>query len=191
MNYNVIIYTYITIFRKAGDNMDIAQDRDIMALLPKYSDFGDGTVVVNSTDKDVFYSIGQRAMLNHLCSRSCKDIHLLRTWAGRLTGQSIWMPLGISYELVLVPMKIRQAKINGDVTVGYFNFNYIKDIRENKDKTILLMKDDTEYTVLWQIRTVKKHLRDAMIIHSLLMKNLDDMLWSRLQKEFKNKNIYH
>lgn len=162
--------------------MDIAQDRSIMALLPQYSDLGDGTVVVDSMNKDVFYSMGQRAMLHNLCSRCCKDIHLLRTWASQLTGQKIWMPLGISYELVLVPLKIREAKINGDATVGYFNFNYIKDIRENKDETILIMNNGREYIILWQIRTVRKHLRDAMIIHSLLMKKLDEMLWSRLQK---------
>ncbi|WP_196594235.1 hypothetical protein [Pectinatus sottacetonis] len=167
---------------KVSDNVNIVHDGEILAILPRYTERGDGTVIVSCDGKEVFYSKGEKPVLKEICNRYCKDIHLMRDWARQYTGQKIWMPLGFSWELVLVPMRIRGPKIQGDETLGYFNYLHINDAVEVDNKVYLVMENNTRYLVLWSLDTVKQHLKDAMLIHSMMTQRLDDTLWQRLSR---------
>lgn len=79
-------------------------------------------------------------------------------------------------------MRMRTAKIVSDDTIGYLNFSYIKEVQENNERTALIMRNGMSYYTLWQMRTVKKHLRDMLIVYLVLIQKLDDMLWYRLKK---------
>lgn len=57
---NFIIKKQALNFRKAGESMDIVQDRNIAAILPRYSAQGDGVIIANNNGSEVFYAMGQR-----------------------------------------------------------------------------------------------------------------------------------
>lgn len=162
--------------------MEIVRDRDITAILPRYTSCGDRTVVIDAAGREFTYSFKPNTILTKIGSRCCKDVHLLRTWARGFTYQQLWLPLGFSWELVLVPLRTRAAKINGDATVSYFNFIYINHLEQKDGQVCIVMENGMSFPVLWGLGTVRKHLKDAMLLHSMLTHELDDMLWLRLHR---------
>lgn len=162
--------------------MEIIRDRDIAAILPRYTCYGDRTVIIDAEGHESAYSLKPATLLAKIGSRNCKDLRLLRIWARKYTYQRLWIPLGFSWELVLIPMRVRDSKINGDTTIGYFNFVYINRLEQEDSQVCIIMENGLKFPILWGLATVRKHLKDAMLLHSMLTHNLDDMLWSRLHR---------
>ena len=162
--------------------MNVAQDRDITAILPQYTENGDGTVIVDAEGHEKTYPVGHKTILTHIADRQCKDLRLLRKWTREYTGQQFWIPLGFSWELVLMPIPVREAKIKGDATVGYVNFVNIESIQKTNKTGMVIMENGIKIPTTWGIGTVQKHIKDAMLVHSMLLRNIDENIWLRLHK---------
>lgn len=172
--------------------MEIIRDRNIAAVLPRYTNYGDRTVIIDAGGREIEYAAKPNTILGKIGARCCKDLRLMRIWAGEVTYQRMWVPLAFSWELLLIPLRIRRAKVNGDATIGYFNFVHINYLEEMDGQLYLVMENEQIFHVLWNPTTAKKRLKDAALIHALLTHHLDDQLWMRLQKAAvtADRNIY-
>lgn len=168
--------------------MNVAQDRDITAILPRYTENGDSTVIVDTAGQEKIYPVGHKTILTHIADRQCKDLRLLRKWTREYTGQQFWIPLGFSWELVLMPIPVREAKIKGDATVGYVNFANIESIQKTDKTGSVVMENGIKIPTTWGIGTVQKHLKDAMLVHSMLLRSIDDVILMRMHKTVGSSN---
>jgi hypothetical protein len=105
----------------------------------------------------------------------------LRLWAEEITHAKLWLPLGISWELVLVPLKVRVPRVEGDSTIGYFNFSRIEKLYEQGKAALLHLQGGKLIELMWTQPTVSKHLQYAWLIRAMITKDLDDALLHRLK----------
>ncbi|WP_196595218.1 hypothetical protein [Pectinatus frisingensis] len=170
--------------------MNIASDDKIAAILPRYTDNGDGTVIIDAKGQEVFYPVGYKPIIRQLAGRHCKDICLLRDWAKVKVGRRLWLPLGFSWELVLTPIKVRDVRVKGDGTLGYVNLTHIKRVKEIENIASVELNNGMIIPVLWQLETLRHHLKDAILLHFNIVHVIDKTIWKRLYKNVEMLQLY-
>lgn len=163
---------------------DMVAAEEIAAILPRYTELGDCSVLHACDGSEVVVPLRIKTVVHRLVRRECKDIYLLEEQARKLTKGKNWMPLVLGPDLVLVALKVRNPKINGDVTAGFFNYCQINDLEENGRRTILCMKNGRSFKVLWNRQTVEEHLRNALLVLAMEQRYLDRLAIHYLEKRW-------
>ena len=163
---------------------DIVADEEIAAILPRYTELGDCSVLHTCDGSEVLVPSRIKTVVHRLVRRECKDIYLLEEQARKLTKGKNWMPLVLGPELVLVSLKVRNPKISGDVTAGFFNYCQINGLQEKGRRTILCMKNGQSFLVLWNKQTVEAHLRNALLVLAMEQRHLDRIALHYLEKRW-------
>jgi len=159
----------------------LVADREIAAIVPEYTAQGDHTVLYLRDGSCEFLPVKAETVVRFLSERKREDIRLLRIWAEGITHAKLWLPLGISWELVLVPLKVRLPRVEGDSTIGYFNFSGIEKFYEQGKAAVLHLQGGKLIELMWTHLTVSKHLQHAWLIRAMITKDLDDALLHRLK----------
>ncbi len=104
----------------------------IQALLPVYDQGGSGTLVY--TCKGEFRD--KRALpwlVNRLAHYFSLDLAVLRKRSGALLGQRHHLSLPLSPDLVLLPVRVRKAALQGETTIAYINLPQIDHFTETAE----------------------------------------------------------
>ena len=176
-NVELIVYKQGGLLMKS-----LIADREIAAIIPEYTAQGDFTVLYLRDGSCERLPVKVETVVRFLSERRREDIRLLRLWAGEITHAKLWMPLGISWELVLVPLKVRVPRVEGDSTIGYFNFTQIEQsYSQDESVASIYLRGGQRIDLLWTHQTISKHLQNAWLIRAMITKDLDDALLHRLK----------
>lgn len=138
----------------------------LSAFFPNYTDSGDVTKVFFKTGKAVEVSQKTTSFLNKVASFYSMDVKALRRRSAKRTGKKNMLPLPFSSLLLLVPVKVRNIRVDGDYTLGYVNKYAVKQIQSTAQApyaTDILLTGNHHVLSLWPVKTVKKAMRQATL----------------------------
>ena len=158
----------------------LIKDREIAGIIPSYTQQGDQTLLYKTDGSCMVLPMHPEMVVRQLAERRQESLYLLRRWAGKCTGSKLWEPLGISWELVLVPLKMRKPRVPGDTATGYVSFSWIEEVEKSGDYSCLRLKNQQKLPVLWTWKTVVQHLQNAFLVQSLRLQSLDDVFLRRM-----------
>lgn len=101
--------------------------------------------------------------LNRLVCFFGYDLTKLREIYARVTGRKYLLPLPLTSELTLLPLKVR-VPIGNQAASGWFVAEHIRDMRSlNHIKTELRLNGGHEVTVLWSRESCEAMYRNAAL----------------------------
>lgn len=136
------------------------------AILPCYSQTGDGTTIISESGSCRHYPISIRSTLRQLANIRAVDLTALRQQTTQTTGQRILHVLPLGNDLLLVPVKVRTPQVSRDSCTGYVNACCVKDVRSAAmppHKAIVIFQSGKEVPILWSAGTVERYLRAARL----------------------------
>ena len=172
----------------------LPNDVEIAALLPAYTQEGDVTRILLTNGTELVYRRTIRSTLAKLARRRCKDVTLLRRWASRYTRRSLNNPIAASSDLVLVPVKTRRPRVEGDGTMAHVNVVAIsgETFRQHDDasrakvvgkrSTVIALAGGSKLPVLWSEKTTLAHIREARHICAELVREEEEAVLRRLKQ---------
>ena len=171
----------------------LPKDVEIAALLPAYTNEGDITRILLTNGTELVYRRTMRSTLAKLARRRCKDVTLLRRWASRYTHRALNNPIAASSDLVLVPVKTRRPRVEGDGTMAHVNVVAIsgETFRQHdgvsrkkvagKRFTVIALAGGSKLPVLWSEKTTLAHIREARHICAELVREEEEAVLRRLK----------
>jgi hypothetical protein len=138
----------------------------LLALLPVY-DNGDRSAVItrkktHSDPRGVSWLLGRMAAFYKL------DLALLRRRCAELLNRKHHISLPLNENLVLVPLKVRQATEPGETTMGYVNMLQVKRVLPLKDEppyqARVILEGGLELDTINQPDTVEGRIRHGQIV---------------------------
>ena len=173
----------------------LPKDVEIAALLPVYTNEGDVTRILLTNGTELVYRRTIRSTLAKLARRRCKDVTLLRRWASRYTHRTLNNPIAASPDLMLVPVKTRRPRIEGDGTMAHVNVVAISGdtFRRHdgapcaeavgKKSTMISLTSGKELPVLWSEKTTLAHIREARHICAELVREEEEAVLRRIRRD--------
>ena len=167
----------------------LPKDVEIAALLPAYTQEGDVTRILLTNGTELVYRRTMRSTLAKLARRRCKDVTLLRRWASRYTHRTLNNPIAASSDLVLVPVKTRRPRIEGDGTMAHVNvvaisgdtFRQRDDDPRGQNPTVISLTGGKSLPVLWSEKTTLAHIREARHICAEMVREEEEAVLRRLK----------
>lgn len=145
---------------------NLPRPRQIAAILPCYQDYGDCTTVITATGIHLTLLKKVRTVIHQLARAQAIDLRALKQQTCAATGKIILQPLPLASGLLLVPLKVRQPRVNGDPCSGYVNFYAVTGVAANHCapyQATLSLTGGATVNVLWTTRTVNKYLQAARL----------------------------
>ncbi len=133
----------------------------IAAILPEYTGAGDRTLLFLTDGTEVPLNLKVATVIRRLANRQTIDLCSLKSKTAKITNCTLWHPLVLAPDLVLVPIKIRKPKISGDVTSGYINFHHIVTVQKLSNTTCIRLIGNHDIHSLWKITTIQEHIQRA------------------------------
>ena len=169
----------------------LPKDVEIAALLPAYTQEGDVTRILLTNGTELVYRRTMRSTLAKLARRRCKDVTLLRRWASRYTHRTLNNPIAASADLVLVPVKTRRPRVEGDATMAHINVVAISGdtfrpndaVPRKQNPTVISLTGGKTLPVLWSEKTTLSHIREARHICAELVREEEEAVLRRIRKE--------
>lgn len=138
---------------------------DIIAIVPEYVDSkGNCTIIhredlnpliLDKTIKTVISLVGRYYMI---------DFNAMKKRYSSLLSSRNLIPIALSRDDILIPFKTRIPMYKNDGAFSYINMKYIKEIKKNKNTTIVTLSSGLEIDCLCSLDTVNKHLRNGKVI---------------------------
>lgn len=138
---------------------------DILAILPKYIEGrGNCTVVVKGNGENLILDKNIKTTIGLLGKYYMIDLNEVRKRYGEIVLSKNLIPIPLSKNDILVPLKTRYPIFKNDGAFGYINYRFITNIKRENMSTWIYMKDDYIVECLCSLETVHLHLKDASII---------------------------
>ena len=139
----------------------------IIYFIPSYvKNTGSVTKVMDSNGEEITVNTKCKSYLNRICREYAVDSFASKSKYGKLIGAVNCVPIPLTVDLLLMPVKIRKPIAKSDGAMGYVNFHQIKDCGGSKTGEVqLIFKNDTKLKVISSYRTLQKSIREAKIIH--------------------------
>lgn len=133
----------------------------IAAILPCYTTAGDSTLIIADDGSTTTLNTKVRTVIQRLAKSRAVDLTALKNRTKAATGRKNLEPLPIAPGLVLVPVKVRKPRINGDTTTGYINFHAVTAVDTSTNKpyqATITLSGKAEVPVLWTSVTINRQL---------------------------------
>ncbi|AKL93691.1 ComK protein [Clostridium aceticum] len=138
----------------------------IAALLPIYKeDLGNVTTVILQNGEEILLRRSIESILHAICSYYTLHLRLLRKKQQKLLNCKYYLPLPLSKDLLLFPIKTRVPKVKNDSSLSYINFFEVKKL--DLSKTTLHLNNGKVIDVLSTASTLKKRYHQASLIKQL------------------------
>lgn len=132
------------------------------AYIPVY-DNGNVVIAITRDGQDVRIDKSIRSLLNSLLRKNSIDIHLLRKNLSEYTERKIFIPIPLSADIVLIPVKVRKTIIANDGAYAYVDLYSIEKVYGDKDCKIAL-RCGREITSLESEKAVYSRMKAGSII---------------------------
>ncbi len=141
----------------------------IVALLPTYDQEGSSSRIY-TREGEYADSRSLRWLLTSAAQYYGGDISSLRKQYGDFLQRWHTVPLPLSPELILLPLKMRQARVKGDTTIGYINGLLVEEVGGSDSKVAphlsrILFKGGFTLPCYNSQTTVKNRLLQGESVH--------------------------
>ncbi|MBX6396447.1 MAG: hypothetical protein IRY98_12265 [Alicyclobacillaceae bacterium] len=137
---------------------------DIGAFWPVYNDWGDSTLVLWKDGRCTPHPVPVRRVLKDLAAVLAVDLTQLRDICGRETRRKLAVPLAMHERILLVPLRVRRARIAGDEVYGYFHLSCIQGVRVGMDGRTEIAVADRIVPLEQRLRSVEEQLVRARMV---------------------------
>ena len=154
-------------YGQRGDSMERWKD-SLSALVPYYNqDGGNATLIFTGSGDIIEDRRTVKWNLRRLARLFSVDLEAARRNQGEFLHYSQGLPLPLSPNLVLVPLKTRQAGGKNDGGHSYLNPSAVVELREAKGeenvRSIIVLPGEHRIPCHYTLKTVRKRLRDGVI----------------------------
>jgi hypothetical protein len=105
---------------KAKETVPKYLEEGLLALVPCYLDGGNACRIFTRV-QDYADPHSLRWLLTQLAAYFGTSVKLLQEQYGPFLNRTLTVPLPLSGEVLLLPLKMREARVPGDTTIGYIN----------------------------------------------------------------------
>ncbi|NLX90037.1 MAG: hypothetical protein GXZ07_00330 [Firmicutes bacterium] len=142
-------------------------EETIQALLPVYDGDGSGSLVY--TRKNRFRdSRSLPWLVNRLAHYFSLDLAVLRKRSASLLNQKHHLSIPLSPDLILLPVKVRQAALQGETTIAYISLTEIENLQEIKDnppyKSAILLHGGRVIKSLHGVSSLRERIRQGELV---------------------------
>ena len=168
---------------------DLPEDWEIEAAVPVYTSQGDCTKVYLKGGRCLVLQIQLKRFLIILAKHHCQTLALLRSRAMQQTAMKNAAPLAMDTELVLMPFRCREPRVEGDNTLGCVNVAVVQveQLEEGRreGESVIRLPQGECIEVQWCMRTMQHHWRSARMMEGILRERAEAALLRRLLKKKK------
>lgn len=153
----------------------LADPESIAAIVPDYQDSGDISIIIYRDGVKETNPRKVRSVIIKLAKHHCADLVLLKKKAAEIAGKTLYNPIVLGPELVLVPLKIRKPRIPNDNTLAYINLASVKSTTVSAKKpykSLVALEGGSSVDSLWSTITVLHQFSHARLISSSLQNQL-------------------
>jgi hypothetical protein len=151
----------------------------IYFLIPQYIDeIGDCCIFCND-NKDVIYHKKTEYVLKELCKERCIDLAAVKRKCSRILSQKNLIPLYLSKDEILIPIKVRRPRVLRDGGYGYVNACAVEKIVDGK----IVFKNGRTILFIDNKRSIVKRLKAVKTLEEAFNDKLDSYI--EYQKDFK------
>lgn len=138
---------------------------DILAILPKYIEGrGNCTVVVKGNGENLILDKNIKTTIGLLGKYYMIDLDEVKKRYREIVLSKNLIPIPLSKEDILVPLKTRYPICKNDGAFGYVNHRFITKVKRESMSTWIYLKDNYIVECLSSVETVNLHIKDATII---------------------------
>lgn len=139
----------------------------IIYFIPSYEkNIGSVTRVMLENGEETIANIKCKSYFNRICREYTIDSFASKSKYGKLIGGINSIPIPLSGDMLLIPVKVRKPMVKSDGAMGYVNFHQIKDCTEAKTgEAQLTFKNSTKLRIISSYKTLQKRLREANVIN--------------------------
>ena len=192
--------------------LKLPKDREIAAIVPVYGERGDCTCLHLRDGRECLLPVQMKTVLRMLARRHGKVVPLMREWAAQRTHGKMFQPLPFGVELVLAPFKAREPRVTGDSTLGGVNMSHLAGVGEMERSpssavfaaallaggrhrrprrfALLRLRSGRHIPALWSQRTLHKHLKEARLVHAILVREMHEAMLYELREHIENDPIH-
>ncbi len=139
--------------------------RDINYLGPAYGEQGgNSTLFIMSGGSRLLDPRRTRTILSALARVFSRDLVSLREEGGRFLRRKQEVPLVLSPDMILVPIRTRCARCRDDGTTGYLVLDKVSELNEVKEapyRSKIIFKGGGEIKSLYNLKTVRNRLNES------------------------------
>ena len=148
------------------------ETQSLQQLLPKLMGFFPVTTEYGGNDTELWLSDGAKVwvpkktktVLKELAKVFAKDIVLVKGQARHILGYKRELPLLISLNLILVPVKVREARYKDQGTLGYCIYRSVETVQPLKEggyNSALVFKNSQKVFTLNTVQKLRQKLNEA------------------------------
>ena len=142
----------------------------LTALIPRYfHGEGNGTEVYYKDGSIINDNRKVKTILREIAKDFAADVAELRRKYGRVIGLKQQIPIPFSPEFILVPLKVRTPKIDGDGSYGYFSLEDIMTVEGDKE-SIIITKPGFKISILQDRPSTERRLNYGRIVQNAYLK---------------------
>lgn len=162
----------------------------LAAFMPVYHDeYGNCTEIILDSGKQFVYKKTCKATLNNIMKIFAVDLSALRERYRTVLNRKNQIPLPLSFNLTLIPIKVRCRPLGKhDGAHGFINLEAIDDVKPVDNNSTIILKNGKEITAYASENTVRNYIRDADYVKKhflyILFKGLKNMPHSDLLLNF-------
>jgi hypothetical protein len=146
-------------------DIEKAIEEGLCCLIPIYKDsMGNVTEIITEDGKEYIVYKALKTILKLICKYYGVDINAIRQKYGNIVNQKIIVPLPLSYDVLLIPFKMRKPIFLKDGSYGYINIFSIEEIYEKDKITKIMLTNGKEVKCFNKLKTAKEHLNKGKII---------------------------
>lgn len=141
---------------------------DLQYIIPKYDDFGDGTMIYTFSSKEFYIAKSLNTVLKKFYFFQSLDRKALEKKMKTL-GIKENGPIFIKGD-IFVKARVRKPVGKSDGAYGYVNLRAIKFLGQKEGKTYIDLEDGSRLEVLDRLETISKNVFLAKGMKELLIK---------------------
>lgn len=135
-------------------------------MIPEYRDGHGSCCRIKDNNGEEVHEHTLQVMLKRIINERGMDLRTLKKQCSKEIMQRNLVPLYLSSQEVLMPLKVRNPRVKRDGGYGYINAMAIKKI----DNTRVIMKDDTSIEFLESRRAVLRRHKISQRLHQQMGK---------------------
>lgn len=136
----------------------------LIAIIPKYiPDLGNCTIIHTEEENPLILENTISTVMKRIGRYHMVDLEAMKERNGNLINISYPVPIYL-HDDVFIPIKVRKPFGKNDKSFGYVNLEYIDNIKQENNHTIILLRNQVEIYCLFRKETLSKHIGNGTII---------------------------
>ncbi|OWZ83240.1 competence protein ComK [Natranaerobius trueperi] len=140
----------------------------VSAIMPVYMGGNKTKLIYDNSEEEIVPKALPSVIKRNLKHIGCEYHTLVKYYASYIEKKQ-GVPLPISKDVVLMPVKVRKPIGKSDGAMGYINYHHIKEFKKRGSDTIITLKNGIEITCLQTFNSVKLSYSNASIVNKVYL----------------------